>query len=340
MIPADLGDQRALARIEAGQLGADDQVTRVLVVIVVGDRHADVVEHRGRPQQLALAGLGLEQAAASTSESYICSASRATCSTWAMIGLVLHREVAHGGLAHIVEQRLLAVEQRARRGTHRRADRPRSPRCPSKSAELDHRLERDRGGEDDVAASGLDPGDRPALGDGQRGERVDELAHRLRGDHEALDADVGLVGRALGGGREVADRAADADEPRARRPTASRARPASRARASRSRWSSFFLAGPFPGRKCSVSRTAPSGNDSIASALSARDLDELHAAAADLEHRAVGQGRRVDRRDVAVVGLVASGEHLDRDPGLALRPGEEIRLVGRVANRARGDRVD
>ena len=40
---------------EARQAGAQDQVARVLVVVVVVDGHADVVEHARGPQQLALA---------------------------------------------------------------------------------------------------------------------------------------------------------------------------------------------------------------------------------------------------------------------------------------------
>ena len=64
VVTADLADQRALAGIEARQLGALDQIPRVLVVVVIRDRHADVVEHRGGPQQLALAVSRLEQPAA------------------------------------------------------------------------------------------------------------------------------------------------------------------------------------------------------------------------------------------------------------------------------------
>ena len=50
---------------------------------------------------------------------------------------------------------------------------------PSKHADLDHCLERDRGREDDVAASRLDPRDISSLLDGHPRKRVHELAHRV-----------------------------------------------------------------------------------------------------------------------------------------------------------------
>src|SRR5579864_2017774 len=63
VVAADLGDQRTLPRVKAGKLGGDDQVARVLVVIVVGDGHPDVVEHAGGPQELTLAVRGFEHPA-------------------------------------------------------------------------------------------------------------------------------------------------------------------------------------------------------------------------------------------------------------------------------------
>ena len=51
-------------------------------------------------------------------------------------------------------------------------------------------------------------------------------------------------------------------------------------------------------------RTAPSGQDATSRSARARHPRELHAAAADVEHGAVGQRRRVDGGDVAVEGLL------------------------------------
>ncbi len=79
-------------------------------------------------------------------------------------------------------------------------------------AELEHGLDHERGGEDDVAAARLDPGHLAALGDREAGERADELAERLAGEDEALDADVDLLGAPLLGGGQVADGATDADQ--------------------------------------------------------------------------------------------------------------------------------
>src|SRR5437588_4088025 len=64
VVAADLRDQRAFAWVEPRKLGRHDQVARVLVVVVVGNRHPDVVEHRRRPQVLPLARHGLYPAAA------------------------------------------------------------------------------------------------------------------------------------------------------------------------------------------------------------------------------------------------------------------------------------
>src|SRR5271166_109019 len=52
VIAGGLGDDRRLDRLEARQAAVEDQISGVLVVVVVVDRHADVVEHAGCPQQL------------------------------------------------------------------------------------------------------------------------------------------------------------------------------------------------------------------------------------------------------------------------------------------------
>ena len=56
VVAGDQRDQLELARREAGQPAVQDQVARVLVVVVVVDGGADVVQHAGGPQQLALVG--------------------------------------------------------------------------------------------------------------------------------------------------------------------------------------------------------------------------------------------------------------------------------------------
>lgn len=62
--------------------------------------------------------------------------------------------------------------------------------------------------------------------------------------------------------------------------------------------------------------------------------DELHRPAAEVEHRAVAQRRRVDGGQVAVARLLFSRQDSYRQRG-SLR---ELGAVGRVADRRRGDR--
>ena len=50
---------------------------------------------------------------------------------------------------------------------------------PVEAAELEHRLQHHRGGQDDVAAARLDPGHGAPLGDRQRGQRRDQLVERV-----------------------------------------------------------------------------------------------------------------------------------------------------------------
>ena len=63
-------------------------------------------------------------------------------------------------------------------------------------------------------------------------------------------------------------------------------------------------------------------------------------AAADLEHEAVGQGRGVDRGDVAEAGLVLVGDDLDRQLAGSAGGGQELLAVARIPDRAGGDRVN
>ena len=95
-----------------------------------------------------------------------------------------------------------------------------------------------------------------------------------------------------------------------------------------------------PGRKRSVMRTAPSGHErkSLASRLSTRH--ELHRATAEVERDAVGQRRRVDRRQVAVARLLLAREHAHLEAGPLARGVQEPALVGGVADRGGRDRLD
>ncbi len=205
--------------------------------------------------------------------------------------------------------------------------------------ELDDRLERDGGGEDDVPAPELDAGNAAALGHRQAGERVHEITDRLRRDKEPLDADVELAGGTLRRGGEVAYGAADADQTGAsgRQPVECAER---RAHVGAHAGEILLLGGPVAREEVlgQPHRAQPERLHRERTAVG--DARELQAAAAEIDDGAVGQRRRVDRGDIAVERLVARREHLDVDAGLPLGSGEELLLVGGVADRARCHRVD
>ena len=78
------------------------------MVIVVVDRHADVVQHRGGPQQLALARLALVQAERGQLVEH------AQCERRDVLGVrhihaVLGGDVHDAGAPHVLEQRRHAV---------------------------------------------------------------------------------------------------------------------------------------------------------------------------------------------------------------------------------------
>ena len=295
------------------------------------------------------------------SDSCICSASRATCSVCGRSDSYWTARLRTAASRTFGEQRLLLAEDRAGqedavaqtglgRLDARRIRRSSTTVCSVTAAR-----------QDDVAAPRLDPRHRAALRDRQRGERVDELVERRGADHEALDADVDPAGgaelRPLGGGGEVADRAAGADQAAAvacqpRRPSSS---PATW---SRSRCRSFLRAGRSGSpsdRNDSVIRTAPTGKETKPRSLAVLDLDQLHAAAADVEHDAVGQRRAVDRGDIAVMGLalwsrgppprsrsclVHTVQERSRLPAsrIALVANDVDVVIARVRSRGRSDR--
>ncbi len=81
VVARGLRDDRRLDRREPRQAAVEDQVAGVLVVVVVVDRHADVVQHARRPQQLALARVAVVQAEPGELVEHA-SASAATWRVW------------------------------------------------------------------------------------------------------------------------------------------------------------------------------------------------------------------------------------------------------------------
>ena len=231
------------------------------MVVVVVDGHADVVQHRRRPQQLALdrvagvqAGRGelVEQLERERRDVRRCARSRRRT---ARRGCSTGRARTSSNSGGSPSSSALEEDALAQAGLGR-LERRRSRRPPSPSA-ID-----ERAGEDQVAARGLDARDarrarRPAA---RRAARSARRARRARCTKPWTPND-GSAGGALRGGGEVADRAADR-RPAARRRRASHgARSSSSATCSRSALSCLRLAGSPPGRKRSVMRTAPSGHE-------------------------------------------------------------------------------
>ena len=255
------------------------------------------------------------------------------------VDVVARGEVQDRRAADVVEQRRLAVEVRAEEDALAQARLGDLDRV--EAARLEHGLHDDRAGEDEVGARVLDALDRRALGCGQRGELVDERVEALAADLEALHADRRQALLGLHRRGEVAHRAADADEP-LRRCASSHG--ASRSSVSRTCFCSAL--------RCFLGASLGIGQEVLGHAhgaqrpraeparVAAVDLDELQRAAAEVEHDAVGERRRVHGRDVAVVRLLLLGEHAHLEAGLALDAREELRLVGGVADRARRDRLD
>ena len=228
VVAGELGDQRGLARREARQPGVEDQVARVLVVVVVVDRRADVVQHRRRPQQVALGGVAACAGRPRASASHISSVSSATCSVCANSGwycaarLSTDARRTSSNSGGSVPASSVSKKTPSRRPASVASIASNSPSSITVSMTT-------RGGEDDVGAAGLDAVDRAALGGRHVDHRVDQLAERAcASTRHALDAEVGQPGGALRGRREVADRAADADQParRASPAPASQSRPA------------------------------------------------------------------------------------------------------------------
>src|SRR2546421_447138 len=173
---------------------------------------------------------------------------------------------------------------------------------------------------------------------GQRRRLSDESGERVARDREPLHADIELIGVALSCGREVADGTPDSNhatggalQPLDFRQRAADVRPDRlELLLLRRPWTGKVLLGQAHGAELEgVKRLrAPAG-----------DLDQLQAAAAELEHGAVGQRRGVDRGDVAVVRLLLLGENVDPQAGRFACPRQELLAVGRVTDRTRRARV-
>ena len=109
---------------------------------------------------------------------------------------------------------------------------------------------------------------------------------------------------------------------------------------SRSSSSCLRLAGPLGGRKRSLMRTVPSRQDPDSRARRSATRTSCIEPPPEVQHAAVGERRRVDRREVAVAGLLLAAEHADRQPRALARPRQEVLGVVRVADRAGGNGVD
>jgi hypothetical protein len=135
----------------------------VLVVVVVVDGHADVVQQRRGPQQLALDGLALMHSrGGQLVEQAECEAGdvgrvRAVL----RVHPVLRGEIDDARVTHVLEQRRVAevvLEE------HALAQAGLGDLEALEAADLHDRLHDDRAAEDDVAARWLDAGELGALG--------------------------------------------------------------------------------------------------------------------------------------------------------------------------------
>ncbi len=252
------------------------------------------------------------------------------------VRLVERGQVAHAVAADVLKQRLASGEQ----GGGEEDPLPQSGLGdlePAEAAPVEHRLERQRGGEDDVAAAGLDAGKPPPLAHRQTGELLDQLAEDLAGEHEPLDAAVRRARPALGGGGEVARCSADGDQP-----SSTLAQPAELgegvtdvdAQAPHRLARGLALSG----QKTFGEPDGPQRERYADLFAAVGDGDELEAPATEVDHGAVAEGRRVDRRQVAVTRFFGLAQHLDPQAGSTARRVEQLVAVGGIADGARGHR--
>jgi hypothetical protein len=308
-------------------------------VVVVVDRGADVVHHRGRPQEVALArvagvGPGLAERVPHPERE-----PRDVLDV-GEVGVVLRGEVEDRVAAHVLEQRRVAtLEQRrvedalaqARLGDLERVE----------GADVHHGLDHERAGEDQVTALGFDARDLAALFGAHVGELLDELVERLALEQEALHPERRLAGRDLRRGREVAHSPADAGEARAvLARVVEPSRCAQLVGDVRAQRLELLLLDGLAGEEalCHADRAErPRAGVARGAVL---DGGQLQRAAAEVERDAVRERRRVDRREIAVAGLLLGREHLDLEPRALARLAQEVLAVGGVADRRGGDRAN
>ena len=168
VIARGLRDERDLAGVEARQSGVENEVPRVLVVVVVVDGHADVVQHAGAEEQLALPAVaGVQVELGELVEEG--QGERGDVLGVLRADLVAGGEVRDARRAHVVEQRRVAGQVLAEEDALAQAglgDRDRV-----ELAVLEHGLHDDRAGQDEVGARVLDALDVAALVGRQLGER-------------------------------------------------------------------------------------------------------------------------------------------------------------------------
>ena len=255
------------------------------------------------------------------------------------VGVVGGGEVEHARASHVLEQRwIAALEQRRVEDALAQAGLGHLERA--EGADLHHRLDHQRAGEDQVAALGLDARHLAALLRRHVREAVDEVVERVALEHEALDAERRLLGGDLGRRGEVAHRAADAGEARA---VAARLRqPARRAELLlhvRAQRLELLALDVVAGQEALGHAHGAERPRAGVARLAPPDVGELHRAAAEVERDAVGERRRVDRREVAVARLLLGREHIDVEARALARGLQELIAVRGVADRGGRDRA-
>ena len=255
------------------------------------------------PQQLAL-GAGRPRAGPPRRARRTApSASRATCSTCGLgRGHAYWRgEVARPSRGARRRTAAASLRRAGARRTRPRAGRPRWPRCASKPPTSSTACDDERAGEDEVGARGLDARDLAALGRRQLGEarRRGRRAPRASMTKPCTPNSGSSAARCAAAAR-LRTVPPMPTMPRARRrPATARAR-ARRATCVAQRAAAASLAGPSPGRKRSVMRTAPSGQEpssrGVAAARRARAASSRRRGRARRRRRASSSSPRPGSR--------------------------------------------
>ena len=212
---------------------------------------------------------------------------------------------------------------------------------PSKLAGLEHRLDRRRAGEDDVGARGLDARDLRALG--RRAASASCSTRSSSASRVIVKPCTPNVGRPAACCAATARLRTVPPMPTSR--SALRDRTARRSSSSRdvlAQRLEVLLAGRavVVEEALGHAHRAERPRAQVAR-LAVLDADELQRAAAEVEHRAVVERRRVHRGEVAVPRLLLLAEHADRAAPCARAASARNSLaVRRAADRARRDGVD